>query len=80
MSDETREKVKKIFLEIFPEVDDASFDFGKDRADFENWDSLSHMQLVSELESSLGLSFEMDEVVDINSVQDLVDLITNKQS
>lgn len=80
MNDENREKIKKIFLDTFKGVDEKSFDFNKDRAEFENWDSLTHMQLSSEIESAFGLSFEMDELIDINKPEDFVVLVQKKQN
>lgn len=71
-------KLIEIFTNIFPSLDSKNFDFQKNRADFENWDSLTHMQLVSEIESAFKISFDMDEIVDINSPQDLVVLIEKK--
>ena len=52
--------------------------FEMDRSEFENWDSLSHMQLISEIENAFSLSFEMDEVVEINKPEDLVRLVEKK--
>lgn len=70
--------IKKIFFQIFPDLKKDSFSFDMDRSKFENWDSLSHMQLVSEIENAFNLSFEMDEVVEINKPLDLVKLVDKK--
>ncbi len=78
MKANSKEKIKKIFFQIFPNLSDKTFSFEKDRSKFENWDSLSHMQLISEIENSFSLSFEMDEVVEINSPEDLVKLVEKK--
>lgn len=78
MNDENREKFKEIFLKIFQNMDKNDFDFNKDRSQFENWDSLTHMQLVSEIESAFGVNFEMDEIVDINKPADLMGLIEER--
>ena len=80
MDDQKREELKKIFLNTFQNLKKEDFDFNKNRADFENWDSLAHMQLISEIESSLKISFDMDEIVDINKPEDLVVLIEKKKN
>ncbi len=80
MAEEIKEKVKEVFLKTFQSLDQDSFDFSKPRTDFENWDSLTHMQLLSEAESVFKISFEMDEIVEINSAQDLANLIDKKLS
>ena len=36
--------------------------------DIPGWDSVGHMNLISELESRLGVVLEMDEIVAIDSV------------
>jgi len=75
-----KEKLKEIFLKFFQNIKEDDFSFDKDRFQFENWDSLTHMQLISEAESIFEVNFEMDEVVDINRPQDLLDLILKKKN
>jgi len=48
--------------ESFPIADSMSFD------DIPGWDSVGHMNLVTELESHFAISFEMDEIVALDSV------------
>ncbi len=48
--------------ENFAFADTMSFD------DVPGWDSVGHMNLVTELEARFGISFEMDEIVGLNSV------------
>ena len=78
MKTNPRDAIKKIFFQIFPDLGKKSFNFEMDRSEFENWDSLSHMQLISEIENAFSLSFEMDEVVEINKPEDLVRLVEKK--
>jgi acyl carrier protein len=46
----------------FAIADSMSFD------DIPGWDSIGHMNLVTELESRFGISFDMDEIVGLDSV------------
>jgi acyl carrier protein len=78
--DNDKDKLKNIFIEIFKDIDEETFDFNKDRSEFEDWDSLTHMQLISEVESVFKVSFEVDEIVDINKPEDLIILIQKKQN
>jgi len=80
MNDENRKKLKEIFFRNFPNLDKENFDFNKNRSEFENWDSLAHLQLVSDIESAFHISFQMDEIVDINKPEDLFILIQKKQN
>jgi acyl carrier protein len=71
--------VKKVFLKIFSsELKSGSFDFKKTQDKFQNWDSFSHMELVSEMENEFGVNLEMEEIISIRSPQDFVNLIKRK--
>jgi len=48
--------------ESFPIADPMSFD------DIPGWDSVGHMNLVTELEARFRISFDMDEIVALDSV------------
>ena len=48
---------------------------------FENvkgWDSLGHMKIISTIEKKLLISFEIDEIIGINTVKKLIDLTKKK--
>lgn len=42
--------------------------------DLEEWDSLTHVMLIGELETQLGISIPLDEAVEITSVKELLEL------
>lgn len=42
------------------------------KADVENWDSLSHLTLILELESAFNISFEIEQIEQIKSVKDIL--------
>lgn len=48
------------------------------RKDFEPWDSMAHLVIVSEVENEFAIFFEDEEVVDIWTVGDLKKLLTKK--
>ncbi len=76
---EIENKVVQVFLKTFGNINVKTFDLEKSRNDFENWDSLAHLQLVSEIESEFGINLAMDEIVDINKPRDFVTLICKKR-
>ena len=47
--------------------------------DVEKWDSLRHVQLISEVERAFGIKFKLREVLRMKNVGDLIDLIDAKQ-
>ena len=48
------------------------------RKEFEPWDSMAHLMLVSELENVFEIFFEDEEVVDIWTVADLKKILKQK--
>lgn len=72
------DKLKAIFLKIFPNLKNDEFDLRSSRNSFENWDSLVHLQLVSEIESAFGMSFDIDEIIAIEKPADFIQLINKK--
>ena len=42
------------------------------------WDSLGHMKVISEIEDKLKISFEIDEIIGVDSVKKLIDLSKTK--
>lgn len=48
------------------------------RADFANWDSLKHLDITMELEALFGISFTLEEMTKLDSVQQILDLIAGK--
>jgi len=47
--------------------------------DIEKWDSLRHIQLISEVEKVFRIKFKLREVLSMKNVGDLIDLIHAKQ-
>tara|TARA_Y100000991_G_scaffold119121_1_gene89937 strand:+ start:44 stop:283 length:240 start_codon:yes stop_codon:yes gene_type:complete len=43
--------------------------------DVEGWDSLSHVQIIHECEKSLGVRFSLEEISNLNTVGDLINLM-----
>jgi acyl carrier protein len=46
--------------------------------DVENWDSLSHMILISEIENTFKVKFKLKELNKVHNVGDLIDLVIQK--
>ena len=42
------------------------------------WDSLGHMKIISVIEDKLKISFEIDEIIGIDSVKKLINLTKTK--
>ena len=44
--------------------------------DVEGWDSLNHVQIIFTIEERLGVRFEVHEIQNLNTIGDLVKLIS----
>ena len=50
------------------------------RKDFEPWDSMAHLILVSEIESEFDMFFEDEEIVELWTVSDIKRVLASKLS
>jgi acyl carrier protein len=50
------------------------------RKDFEPWDSMAHLVIVSEIENEFEMFFEDEEVVDLWTVGDIKQVLASKLS
>lgn len=48
------------------------------RDDVAEWDSLSHIRLLTAIEASFGVQFDLEEIVNMTSVAAIVDLLYEK--
>ena len=71
------DKLTDILTRVFRIESDEVKDDLK-RKDFEPWDSMAHLMLVSEVENEFEIFFEDEEVVDIWTVADLKNLLKQK--
>ena len=72
--EEILEKINDIFHDVFEDdsivvVEETTAD------DVEDWDSLMHITLISEVESAFGFKFQMKDVVGMKNVGEMIDII-----
>lgn len=70
-------KVNEIFWDVF---DDDSIVVTEETtaADIEDWDSLTHITLISEVEDNFGFTFAMKDVLGMANVGEMLDIIESK--
>jgi len=75
----TLETLEPIFREVF---DDGSITLGRETTadDIEEWDSLTHMNLVIALELKFKVKFALGELQTLKNVGDMLDLINKKMT
>ena len=69
------EKVFKILKDVL-EMDEVSMNTSQDNC--ENWNSLRHLNLVSELEDEFDVEFEPEEIAEMKSVDIILETIQTK--
>jgi len=76
--EEIHGKLQSVFQKVLEE-DDITLTREMTAQDIEKWDSLRHIQLISEVERTFGVKFKLREVLSMKNVGDLLDLIHAKQ-
>lgn len=77
----SREKIFKKVVEICLDVfDNDGIVITNDTcsADIEEWDSLSHFNLMSDIEDEFGIDFSLDESLKLKNIGELVGTIERK--
>jgi acyl carrier protein len=77
MSDGVQRRVSRVLAAVFG-VSRESVDAATDQSSIESWDSLSHIHLVTALESEFSLSFTPEEVLEMTSVRAICDVVRAK--
>lgn len=74
---EIEEKLQEIFREVF---DDEELVIRADMTaeDVEEWDSLTHFQMIMEVEIAFGIKFTTEEIANLSTVGELFALIESK--
>ncbi len=74
---EVFDRLNRVFREIL-DVEDLVLTDGTTADDVEEWDSLSHIQLVVAVEKAFGVKFTSREIMRWNNVGEMVDSILAK--
>jgi len=67
------EKLNEVFSDIFDE--DITVTAETTSADIEEWDSLTHITLISEVEDAFGMKFAMKDVLGMQNVGEMAEII-----
>ena len=71
--------LKSVFQKVLEE-NDITITREMTAQDVKKWDSLRHVQLISEVESAFGIKFKLREIMSMNNLGDLIDLIDIKKA
>lgn len=73
----TRQEILEKLNEIFSDVFDEEITLSEETtsSDIEDWDSLTHITLISEVEDAFDFKFAMKDVLGMADVGEMVDII-----
>lgn len=77
MNETTFIQVQSIFKKFFH---DSSIELSElsTTEDIEGWDSLTHLELINEIEDHFKIQFSLNEIIEFKNVGELIDCIANK--
>ncbi|MCR4925793.1 MAG: acyl carrier protein [Clostridiales bacterium] len=75
--DEIFEELNEIFQDVFDD-EDITVSESTTADEIEDWDSLSHITLISAVEKKFKMRFKMNEVVNMANVGEMVDIIAER--
>lgn len=72
-----KEKLQNIFREVF-EDDSIILQENMTAEDIDDWDSLTHIQLIENIEVEFSIAFTLQEVTRLNNVGEFIALTKHK--
>ena len=71
---DTLERLQKVFRRVF-DNDKLVINPQTSAKDIKMWDSISHMELISEVEAEFKIVFSFDQVIEFNNAGDMLTVI-----
>lgn len=68
------ERLNRVFREVFDD-DTIAVNASTTAADIDDWDSLTHIQLIAAVEDEFGVKFSMKQVSSMKNVGEMAEII-----
>jgi acyl carrier protein len=78
-TDQVLSKVQEAFKVVF-DVEPQSVSLETSASDITGWNSLGHLSLTTHLEQTFGFTFDVDELMEMESVREIVRIVSAKLS
>jgi acyl carrier protein len=78
-TDQVLPKVQEAFKSVF-DVAPESLTLATSAGDIPGWNSLGHLSLTTQLEQTFGITFDVDELMEMENVREIVRIISAKLS
>ena len=72
-----KEELQLIFRDVFDDEDIELFD-AMTADDVEDWDSLNHISLITEIEQKFNVQFTTEEIMKAKNVDEFIEIIESK--
>ena len=72
-------KVMEAFKAVF-DIDPQLLTLDTGAGDIQGWDSLGHLSLTTNLEQTFDISFDVDELMEMENVREIVRIVSAKLS
>ena len=76
--EEILQQLSLIFVQVLKRSD-LKIDYNMSAEDIDEWDSLTNMTIISEIEKKWGVHFKLRDIVRMKNIGDMIDVII-KQS
>jgi acyl carrier protein len=76
---EVLERLRPIFRDVL-DLPNLNVQFEDNASTVEGWDSLAHINLVTNVEQEFGIHFALGELAELKNVGEMIDLILRKLS
>ena len=77
VKEEILKKLQEIFMDVFAD-ENISLNENTNANDIEGWDSLTHITILEAVQDEYGITFELDEIIEMQNVGDMIDAIARK--
>ncbi len=73
------DQLEVIFIRVFKK-ENLKITLTTSAEDINNWDSLSHVLLLNEIEKEFEIQFELEEILNFKTVEDILKSIASKNN
>lgn len=71
-------KIEQIFREVMELDDDVELRSDMNSDNLDEWDSLASMSLIMELEKEFGIKYEFDDILQMDSLEAVIQITAGK--
>jgi len=75
---EIENEIKKIFFNVFTNLNDKNFDWNAKQEDYSNWDSFAHLELMTSTETKFNIKISPEDSLSIRTALDLSKLVQSR--